>query len=166
MNVLRINLGYNYQYKWRHNMKTDKISFGTSPSIADLRATNGLPKYKKCLTEGILDAFQKLSQNGIGDKLYVSIGPITNKQKRATDVLVITYNSQSSVILNPKTLEKFSKNRISKLIMETYEKLKVSHKNPNINPGYPTGTPIVSTAHQEKIQKLLDWFGLDDLAGA
>jgi hypothetical protein len=119
-------------------MKTDKVSFGTRPLIGDIVATKGLPKYKQKLTEGIFDAFEKLSKNGIDDQFSINIGP-----KRGA--------------------KKLSRKDISKFIIDSYEKLTKSNKQTTTTCGYPKPAKTkVSKSHSEKIEKLLNLFGFDD----
>lgn len=150
-------------------MKTDKISFGTKPYIGDYMAEVGLPKYKKALTEGILDAFEKLAKNGVNDVLSLHLG-VNGKQKDLgrvrvylnndkshniigipekfyNDVLQLSYmpegatEYQSSTTLNPKIWGNFPKKFISKLIINTYKKLTKSNKNNEIATGIPYQKP-------------------------
>lgn len=186
-------------------MKTDKISFGTKPSIGVFMADVGLRKYNEKLTEGILDAFEKLSKNGINDELNLHLGVngtqkqmgqikvsqrsyqkfkrnlLKNKlinptvdipKKFFNDILQLSYKpegqikSQSSKVLYPKKLEKLSKENISKLILETYEKLKISNIHRESANGIPYQKPnsIIynSEAQTKKIEELIDKFGYDD----
>lgn len=151
-------------------MKTDKISFGTTPLIGNIAARNGLPKYKKGLADGIFDAFQKLATNNINDKLYIRLGIKKGAKKVSTDALEISYypnrtqkSTKSSFAFSPKTLEKFSKKRISNLILETYEKLKISNKETDAVSDYPCpSSKKISNIHSKKINELLDAFGIDD----
>lgn len=153
-------------------MKTDKISFGTNPFIGEISAKTGLPKYRKSLTNGIFDAFEKLSQNGTDDTIYIKLGPRKGAKKISTEALEISYfiNNgkanpicKSAIAFSPKTLEKFSKYRISKLILDTYEKLKKSNKKTDAVIDYPSrARNNISNTHLKKIGELVKLFGMDD----
>lgn len=155
-------------------MKTDKISFGTKPLIGDIAAHKGLRKYNARLTDGILDAFEKLSQNNVDDLLVINLGHKIGAKKDTTDALEISLwqklkNSpcmtfKSYMVFSPRTLQKFSKKHISELILNTHKKL--TKKNIETNAGvfgYPsTSSNKISAAHESKIETLTTKFGFDD----
>jgi len=153
-------------------MKTDNISFGTSPSIGSNMATAGLPKYKMALTEGIYDAFDKLSKNGIDDNVNIHLGVNSKAKSKYTNVIEFCYRpkdkqfDQSSKAFSPKSLEKLSKNQISELFITTYKKLTKSKKMAKLAKGIPyekPGTNIsVTKEHKDLIIKLDDKFGWND----
>lgn len=155
-------------------MKTDKVSFGTTPLIGDIAARNGLRKYNVKLTDGIIDAFEKLSQNNVDDKLIINIGRKVGAKKDTTDALEISLwlkreNSpyadlKSSIVFSPKTLQRFSKKSISELILNTYKKLTQSTRKANANVySYPLKSlNKISKSHEAKIEDLTNKFGFDD----
>lgn len=65
-------------------MKTDKISFGTKPQIGDIAASCALSKYKKVLTDGLFDAFEKLSKKNISKFIIDSYEKLTKSDKKTT----------------------------------------------------------------------------------
>lgn len=149
-------------------MKTDKISFGTTPYIFETGANKGLPKYREALTAGILDSFEKLSHNNIDDKLYLNIMPKFGAKKPTTDVIEISYHPimsetcQSSIVISPKSLEKKSEKYISKLLINLYEKLKKSNKQTNASGGDIMGTPKkISKKHLNLLDKLNPYLAND-----
>ena len=153
-------------------MKTDKISFGTTPQIGWAMADIGLPKYKKNLTYGILDAFQKLSKNNTDDFLKIVLSPKADATTLYTDSLELHYApngtvfSQSSKAFSPRALQKFSAKKISKIIIETYEKLKTSKKQADTilgaTPYQKSKQSEISKAHKNKINKLVKLYSFDD----
>lgn len=152
-------------------MKTDKISFGTNPYIFENGVDKGLPKYRETLTAGILDAFEKLSNNSIDDKLYLNIMPKFGAKKPTTDVIEISYHPimsqacQSSILMSPKSLEKKSKKHISKLLTNIYEELKKSNKQTKTSGGDISGTPKkISKKHLKLLDKLNPYLYSDLIA--
>lgn len=155
-------------------MKTDKVSFGTKPLIGDMSAHNGLRKYNVKLTDGIIDAFEKLSKNNVDDKLILKIGQKTGAKKDTTDAIEIylwvkgdngnDFHPKSSIVFSPKTLQKFSRKSISELILNTYKKLTLSTRKANANVySYPLKSlNKISKSHEAKIEDLTDKFGFDD----
>lgn len=153
-------------------MKTNSInniSFGTKPLIGDNQAYSALPKYSINLTKGILDAFEKLSKNGIDDVLVINIGKNGNAKKASTDILHIHYSKDgkplSGISFSPKTLSGKSSNKISRIIRESYDILKNSKRQDKLNSGgystQPAGLKI-SKQHKNKINQLVKIFGFDD----
>lgn len=152
-------------------MKTDKISFGTNPYIFDTGAYKGLPKYKKTLTEGIIDAFVKLSHNNTDDKLFLNIMPKFGAKRPTTDIIEISYHPimneacQSSIVISPKSLEKKSKKHISKLLINIYEELKKSNQQIKTSGGDISGTPKkISKKHSKLLDKLNPYLYSDLIA--
>lgn len=153
--------------------KIDSQPFGTKPLIGDIAANNGLRKYRINLTKGIFDAYEQLAANNIGDQLNINIGHKRGAKRYETDVICISrwikdgtgqLRLNGSVSLSPKTLEKLSKTQVSKLIMKTYEKLKVSTKNCKIGVDNYASRPMkkVSKKHAEIIKELIKKYGFDD----
>lgn len=148
-------------------MKTDKVSFGTRPRISEINAMSGLPKYKLALTDGILSAFEKLSQNGVDDVLELAISPKFDAKRRTTDVLKLSYLKdkavQSSVVLSPRRLQNLSPSRISKLIISAYNEMKSSKSKVISTATNAYGTPSKTPEKlASQIQVLLKKFGSDD----
>lgn len=153
-------------------MKIDKTSFGTHTTIGELAAKIALPKYNQSLSEGIFDAFQKLRENGTNDELDLFFALKQKTKNTYNDTLVFNYfekegqNSsklKSRFTFNPQLVEHFSKEKISTLILKIYEKLKVTTKKADFISGYPSSkTEILNNTHKEKINLLLDKFGVDD----
>lgn len=156
-------------------------TFGTRLTIGDIAASNGLRKYKINLTNGILSAFNELSKNGTQDELCFLMGRRAGAKKLNTDIIELSLytnvpnsigrldglNLKSSLTLNPKTLQKYSGKQISKIILESYEKLKKSNKTTNAI-GYYTSKPTkkVSKKHAQKIKELVSKYGFDDFTCA
>lgn len=153
-------------------MKTDKISFGTRPTIGCFTAELGLSKYREGLTSGILDAYEKLSKNKINDSIDIKIGVKKEGKSKYVDSLEIFYYPkydknvpQSSEAFNPRELEKLTVEKISELILKTYENLKTSMTQKNTLSGmltqhHPNEKSIKCPL--DKIRKLTDIFGTDD----
>ena len=140
-------------------MKSDKVSFGTRPEVGYYRAINGLPKYSKKLTLGLLDAFEKLSANGVEDHLFMGMSPKHGAKNLTTDVIELCYytkpNSyQSITAFSPKTLAKRSVREISEFIISTYEELKKSNKKVVLGRGFPISDRV--KAGKEHWQKILE----------
>lgn len=121
--------------------KIDNTSFGTKPFIKEV-AVGRLSKYNINLTKGIFNAFKKLSHNGSDDMLILTIGHKKEVKKLNTDAISITlytknrsfldsiiftssniFKLKNVVILNPKSLEKLSSSKITKLLINNYKKL-------------------------------------------
>lgn len=160
-------------------VNVNNTMFGTRPTIGSIAANNGLRKYKINLTNGLLSAFDELSKNGIQDELCFLMGHRVGAKKLKTDIIELSLyinNSimklegitlKSSLTLNPKTLQKYPGKRISKIILESYEKLKKTNKTTNaIN--YYTSKPTkkVSNKHVQKINELVSKYGFDDFTCA
>lgn len=133
-------------------MKTDKISFGTKPSIGYISAQSGLPKYSDRLTQGIYNAFYELSHNGINDQFIINIKPKPKAKNPLTDHIELLYfNSQntyqSSITLSPRNLARLEINEISKKLVDSYKLLKQSTKKSLLGVGYPE---TVNTIERKK----------------
>lgn len=104
----------------------NKTSFGTTPSIGEYSA-GGLRKYHQNLTQGILDAFDTLAQNGENNKLGIQLGLKRGVTDLTIDAMDVTLSQdgkrKSAVSLNPKLLQKFSPKAIAKMLILKYEKL-------------------------------------------
>lgn len=157
-------------------MKTEKIqptSFGTKPLIGDISAHDGLRKYSKKLTAGVLDAFEKLSANDIDDMIRIDIGHKKGAKSFRTDSFEIIYfikdkqgefRPKSSLAFSPKVKQKFSISKISKLIQDKYSSLKESNQfcNDGVD-NYPyRGKNMISKTHSDKIIELVKKYGFDD----
>lgn len=151
-------------------MKTDKISFGTKPQIGCISVENGLTKYKKKLSYGILDAFTKLSANGVDDMLVINVKRDTKAKRPTTDILELAYftdkDFKSSTILSPKGLQKLNAKAISKKIQTIYKYLTRSNQKEETHGSYPemllTGMKKLSIQHKKALTKLKNSFGFDD----
>lgn len=153
-------------------MKTDKISFTSTPLTTVSTIYTALPRYRENLTAGILDTFEILAKNGVDDKVSLYIAHKPNAKKCSTDVLRIGYyphndwNEQSSVFLSPKKLEKLSKEDLSNFFLSTYEKLKKSTKNVMHSNAYSMAEVKELSENHTKLLEKLDNYSLDDLGMA
>lgn len=141
--------------------KAGKVSFRSNPIISSDGIWQALPKYKKKLAAGILDSFEKLSQNGVEDQVFINIVHTDYTQKHPTDILSISYYAnkdlpeQSSAVLNPRKLEKLSKKAISEELLKMYEKLKISTEKVNLSSGYYRASKNkLSKGHVTLLEKL------------
>lgn len=157
-------------------MKTEIIqstSFGTSPFIGDISANVGLRKYNKRLTMGLLDAFDKLAQNGTDDLIRVDVGHKKGARSFRTDAIEVIhfikdkygeFRPKSSLAFSPKTKQKLSVNEISKLIQNIYAKIKESKELSRVGvDNYPFRLEKnISQTHIQKIKDLTKKYGFDD----
>lgn len=153
-------------------MKTDKVSFCSVPLTNNSSVSTALPKYRKSLAAGILDTFETLAKNGVDDKVAIVLGHKPGARKHTTDVLSIVYypsnslQEQSSVSFSPRKLERFSKENLSKLFLDTYEKLKTSTEKAIPSDYYPVPNPKdLTNSHMELLNKL-DKYAIDDMGFA
>lgn len=146
----------------------NKLSFGTKPLIGDNQSYRALPKYGINIANGILNAFERLSKNGIDDQLVINMGRNTSAKRIDTDILDISYwkNNEfiSSKTLSPKTLSKLSSKKISTLIMRTYKQLQASKIKENVSMDWAVqkGIKKISKRHISQMKLLIDKFGYDD----
>lgn len=151
-------------------MKTDKISFGTRPTIGKQLAKQGISKYGENLAEGITKTFTKLLENGTDDFVDIKLGKRIGIKNKGKDSLVLCYYSedtyipQSSKAFNPEALAKQTPEKISTIFFKTYEKLKKSTKIASTTPlsYHSQNEQKVTKPLSTKIEQLIDSFGEDD----
>lgn len=104
----------------------NKTPFGTTPEIK-LYSAYGLRKYNQNLTQGILDAFDTLVQNGENNRLEIQLGlkkGVKDLRIDAMDVILYQNEERKSVTsLSPRLLQKISPRSISRMLILKYEKL-------------------------------------------
>lgn len=153
--------------------KTGKVSFCSMPLTTNSSVWTALPKYSKSLAAGIIDTFETLANNGADDKVAIVLGHKHGARKHTTDVLSVVYYSkynslqeQSSASFSPRKLERLSKENLSKLFLDTYEKLKTSTEKAILSDDYLVSNPRdVSNSHMELLNKL-DKYAIDDMGFA
>lgn len=153
--------------------KAGKVSFCSMPLTTNSSVWTALPKYRKSLAAGILDTFETLTKNGVDDKVVIVLGHKPGARKHTTDVLSVVYYSKynsmqekSSVSFSPRKLERLSKENLSKLFMDTYEKLKTSTEKAIPSDYYLVANPKdLTNSHMELLNKL-DKYSIDDMGFA
>lgn len=110
----------------RINTANNNTSFGTTPEIK-IYSAYGLRKYHENLTQGILDAFDTLVQNGENNRLEIQLGLKKGAKDLRIDAMdVILYQNEerkSVASLSPRLLQKISPKAISRMLILKYEKL-------------------------------------------
>lgn len=124
-------------------MKIDKISFGTNPAIDYIAARKALPEFNPNLAKGITRAFNKIAKNKTdNNNLYLNVG-----QKQGLDILELSYwvkdktapigmSLQSTINLNPKSIEMLSSRKIKNVLLKTIENLKTSNNKTDLIEGF------------------------------
>lgn len=150
--------------------KAGKVSFCSMTLTNNSSVWMALPKYRKSLAAGILDTFETLANNGADDKVAIVLGHKPGARKHTTDVLSFVYYSkynslqeQSSASFSPRKLERLSKENLSKLFFNTYEKLKTSTEKALPSDEYLVPNPKdISNSHMDLLKKL-DKYSIDDM---
>lgn len=152
---------------------SDKATFGTKVFVGTIGATNALPKYNKTLSQGILDAAKKLSENNINNQVVLDFYPNTASKRLKNDVVEISYfekpisslqdEKKSSLQKSLTSLERMEPDAIIKWIEDACSSLMKSKSKKTALSGYPKPRDIkITKGHKEKIQTLIDDFGYDD----
>jgi len=144
------------------------ISFGSSVRVANLSARAALSRYDIKVVKSLINASEKLSGNGVKDLLVFNFhdGKGFDKAKK-NDTLHMSFwptekNCQSSIQKKLSVLEKMTPEKITKFILDTYEKLKISRKKSAVGSYPKKPTEKISRQKSEKINELVDAYGYDD----